>query len=384
MNKVIKYLQEIFTIAPSIGRNGSALIATIVSITVVGILATAIMYIVSSSSTVPVGADLSTKAYYLAESGIRYIDPPDTQPVEAAVNGSVSVANPCMSQSNPTQCLQNLASCLNQPTSTCLASNTEYVNPAYTSNTYNLDSGNTTIALAASYIAGPPQQIQLTSTATVNPSSSGEGKSVQTLTRTIALQSDSITFNLTDCDVNGVKSFLSFGTVTVTVPPGGGSATFTVSLNAAALGSGAVVEDIFFNTTPSALTSSLNTSGTITTNASSIYTLQSEGNQGASSFGTYDWKIDTGGGGADPGNAGLSANFYVRITNANITSAYNFVQGVLGSAGLSQVKFYTAVEIMDVTPADLYTSGSGATKRWFGARAYAPGSTGSSSGTTAY
>jgi Tfp pilus assembly protein PilX len=372
MNKVIKYLQKIFTIAPSIGRKGSALMATIVSITVLGILAAAIMYIVSSSSNVPAGADLSMRAFYLAESGIRYIDPPDTQPVEAAVNGSASVANSCMSQSNPTQCLQNLASCLNHPTSTCLTSNTEYVNPAYTSNTYSLDGGNTTIALAASYIAGPPQQIQLTSTATVYPSSSGEGQSAQTSTRTITLQSDSITFNLTDCDVI-TNSFSSFGTVTVTVPPGGGSATFTVSPNPAALGSVATVGDIFFNTTPPALTSSLNTSGTITTNAPSIYVLQSEGNEGASSFGTYDWKIDTGGGGADPGSAGLSSNFYVKITNANITSASNFVQGVLGSAGLSTVTFYTAVKIMDVTPADLYTSGTGATTRWFGARAYAPG-----------
>jgi hypothetical protein len=375
MNKVIKYLQKLFTIAPSIGCNGSALIATVVSITVVGILATAIMYIVSSSSNVPAGANLSMRVYYLAESGIRYIDPPDTQPVEAAVNGSASVTNPCMSQSNPTLCLQNLASCLNQPTSTCLASNTEYVNPAYTSNTYTLDGGNTTIALAASYIAGPPQQIQLTSTATVNPTTSGTagaGQSALPSARTITLQSNSIIYTLTNCDVE-TNPFASFGTVTVTVPPGGGSATFTVSLNAAALGPNAEVEDIFINTTPSALTSSLLSSGTITP-SSGIYAVHT--NQGAGSVGTnYDWKIDTGG--ADPGSAGLPQNFAVTFTNANITSASNFiVPGNYGSAGMSNDTFYIAVEITDVNPCDLLLNYTGKCTNLvteiFGAQTHAP------------
>jgi hypothetical protein len=369
MNKMIKYLRKKNGVVLPNDSRGSALISTIVSITVLATLAAAIMSIQSSSSNLPVGANLSMKAYYLAESGIRYIDPPDTLPVEAAVNGSFTVGNPCMSQSNPAQCLQNLASCLNQPTPSCLSANSEYVNPAYTSNPYTLDNGNTTIALAASYIAGPPQQIQLTSTATVNASSSGEGQSAQAFTRAIA-GTNSITFNLTNCDVI-TKSFSSFGTVTVTVAPGGGSATFTVSLNAAALGSGAEVEDIFFNTTPSTLTSSLVTSPTITTNAPSIYAVHE--NQGAGSVGTsYNWKVDTGG--ANPGSAGLPANFYCKITNSNIGSPYNFVQGVKGSAGMSADTFYVAVEITNITMSNLVTGGSGTGTQIFGAQTYAPGS----------
>jgi hypothetical protein len=181
MNTVIKYLQKINSIALLFGSNGSALIATIVTITVVATLAAGIASILSSSSTVPAGADLSTKAFYFAESGIRYMDPPDSLPVEAAVNGS----NGCMNQSNPSQCLQNLASCINQPTTTCLQSFPS-LNQAYKYNTYTLDNGNTTIAMGASYIAGPPQTIRITSTSTVSSGTSSESK--QTLTYNVAAQ----------------------------------------------------------------------------------------------------------------------------------------------------------------------------------------------------
>ena len=179
------------------------------------------------------------------------------------------------------------------------------------------------------------------------------------------VSANTITFDLTNCNVE-TNSLSSFGTVTVTVPSGGGSATLTVSLNSA-VGSGAEVEDIFFNTTPSTLTSSLVSSGTITTNApAGVYTVQPEGAWGAASggLGTYDWKIDTGGSGAAPGTPGLPQNFRVTITNANITSASNFLEGVSGMSGDT---FYTAVEITDVNTSTLGDSLSTVT---FGAGSY--------------
>jgi hypothetical protein len=120
------------------------------------------------------------KAFYLAESGIRYVDPPGSFPLEAAVSG----ANGCSNQKNPTLCLQNLASCINSPTTQCLSFNAAYQNPGYLRNTYSLDSGKATITIASSYVAGPPQAIRITSTAVLDPGKSGS--STQMITYNVA------------------------------------------------------------------------------------------------------------------------------------------------------------------------------------------------------
>jgi Tfp pilus assembly protein PilX len=202
---VRKYFRNISKMASHPGSKGAALLTTVVAITVVGILAGAVASIMSTTSSVPAGENLSMRAYYMAEAGIRYVDPPDTLPVEAAVNGSSG----CMNQSNPTTCLQNLAACLNSPTSQCLASFPAYNNSGYQKNSYSLDGGSTTIAIAASYAAGPPQAINITSTATVNSGTSGPGQSIQAQTYSVAAQTLCVQPAPNTCNVSMDKDFSS-------------------------------------------------------------------------------------------------------------------------------------------------------------------------------
>lgn len=143
MDIVKRYLKGIRGMAPPVGSSGATLIFLIVSMVAVAALGAGISYIMSSSYMVPVDTDLSQQAYYLAESGIRVINPPD----QTTSNFYYQVSqNSCNS------------TWLNG-----LSTNTSY------NKTLTLSNGNT-IVVAASY-SGVPQQVQVTSTGTAKGSS---------------------------------------------------------------------------------------------------------------------------------------------------------------------------------------------------------------------